>query len=144
MVKIKAKNETVRNMNLIVPIDGMITIDANGEVEVSDACAENLVTCTNDWVRTDKVATKEAENENGDDNNDEDEKSERELLEERVKKANVKELLEICKEMEFDEDEYGKLSKKNLQKYIMDQYDAIDEVDDDEEEDDDEIDEDEK
>lgn len=128
MVKIKAKNETVRNMNLIVPIDGMITIDVNGEVEVSDACAENLVTCTNDWVRTDKVATKEVENEN----------SERELLEKRVKKANVKELLEICKEMEFDEDEYGKLSKKNLQKYIMDQYDSLDEVDDDEEEDDEE------
>lgn len=138
MVKIKAKNEKmVHDMNLIVPIDGVITIDGNGEAEVSDACADVLVNCTNDWMRSEVISDEKRDNVINNDNND---KSEREILEERVKKSTVEELRNICKEMNFDEDEYGKLSKKNLQKYILDKYDAlsndeeVDEEEDDEEE----------
>jgi len=48
-MKIKAKNPNIASMKLIVPIDGLITIDANGEVEVSTQCALCLVKNTNDW-----------------------------------------------------------------------------------------------
>lgn len=139
MVKIKAKNEKeVHDMNLIVPIDGVITIDGNGEAEVSDACADVLVNCTNDWMRSEVISDDECDNVINNENND---KSEREILEERVKKSTVEELRNICKEMNFDEDEYGKLSKKNLQKYILDKYDALsnDEEEDEEEDDEEEV-----
>ncbi len=136
MVKIKSKNEkAVHDMNLIVPIDGVITIDGNGEAEVSDACADVLVNCTNDWMRSEVISDDKRDNVINNDNND---KSEREILEERVKKSTVEELRNICKEMNFDEDEYGKLSKKNLQKYILDKYDALSNDEEEDEEEDDE------
>lgn len=136
MVKIKAKNEKmVHDMNLIVPIDGVITIDGNGEAEVSDACADVLVNCTNDWMRSEVISDDKRDNVI---NNDKNDKSEREILEERVKKSTVEELRNICKEMNFDEDEYGKLSKKNLQKYILDKYDALSNDEEEDEEEDDE------
>lgn len=142
MVQIKAKNETVRKMNLIMPEDGMVEINAEGIAEVSEKCAEIMTTCTSDWERVDVITEHDEENENSDDNNDDNEEDERSQLEARVKKANVEELRAICKEMEFDEDEYGKLSKKNLQKYILDKYDEL--VDEDDEEEDDEEEEEEK
>lgn len=142
MVQIKAKNETVRKMNLIMPEDGMVEINAEGIAEVSEKCAEIMTTCTPDWERVDVITEHDEENENSNDNNDdneeEEEEDERSQLEARVKKANVEELRAICKEMEFNEDEYGKLSKKNLQKYILDKYDELVDEDDDEEEDEEE------
>lgn len=128
MIKIKAKKESVRSMNLIVPIDGMITIDGNGEVEVSEQCAELLTTCTSDWEALEPINDENSENDANDDNNDGNE-DERDILEKRVKKSNAEELKDICKEMEFPEEEWEKLSKKNLQKYIMDKYDALEEDD---------------
>lgn len=134
MVQIKAKNETVRKMNLIMPEDGMVEINAEGIAEVSEKCAEIMTTCTPDWERVDVITEHNKENENSDDNNDNDEEDERTQLEAKVKKANIEELKAICKEMEFDEDEYGKLSKKNLQKYILDKYDKLVEEEEEEEE----------
>lgn len=136
MVQIKAKNETVRKMNLIMPEDGMVEINAEGIAEVSEKCAEIMTTCTPDWERVDVITEHNKENENSDDNNDNDEEDERTQLEAKVKKANIEELKAICKEMEFDEDEYGKLSKKNLQKYILNKYDKL--VEEEEEEDEEE------
>ena len=138
MVQIKAKNETVRKMNLIMPEDGMVEINAEGIAEVSEKCAEIMTTCTSDWERVDVITEHNKENENSDDNNDNDEEDERAQLEAKVKKATIEELKTICKEMEFDEDEYGKLSKKNLQKYILNKYDKLVENEDDEEEDEEE------
>ena len=48
-MKIKAKNQNVASMELIVPVDGRISIDANGVAEVSAKCAAALVKGTNDW-----------------------------------------------------------------------------------------------
>lgn len=132
MVQIKAKNETVRKMNLIMPEDGMVEINAEGIAEVSEKCAEIMTTCTSDWERVDVITEHNKENENSDDNNN-DEEDERTQLEAKVKKATIEELKAICKEMEFDEDEYGKLSKKNLQKYILNKYDKLVEEDEEEE-----------
>ena len=140
MVQIKAKNETVRKMNLIMPEDGMVEINAEGIAEVSEKCAEIMTTCTSDWERVNSITEHNKENKNSDDNNDDEEEEgdERAQLEKKVKDANLEELKAICKEMEFDEDEYGKLSKKNLQKYILDKYDKLVEDEDEEEEDEEE------
>ena len=49
-MKIKAKNpKAVAGIHLIVPVDGLIAIDSEGAVEVSEACAEALVNGTSDW-----------------------------------------------------------------------------------------------
>ena len=95
------------------------------------------------WTSLSRAGGINKENENSDDNNDDEEEEgdERAQLEKKVKDANLEELKAICKEMEFDEKEYGKLSKKNLQKYILDKYDKLVEDEDDEEEEEDEEDE---
>lgn len=139
-MKIKAKNQNIASMKLIVPIDGLITIDANGEAEVSPKCAVLLVSNTNDWQYVGKAAKEvtEGHDEEDDDEGTENvEKSERELLEEKVKTAKIAELKEMCVEAEFPEDEWKNLSKALLSAYILKKYDeAIAESNNDDEEDD--------
>ena len=128
-------------MKLIVPVDGIITIDEKGEVEVSTACAELLVNNTSDWQYAEengsegKGGDSEREDEEGTEN---DAKNERELLEEKVKNAKVAELKEMCSELGFPEEEWKNLNKSLLAAYILKKYDETDEVEDeidDEEED---------
>lgn len=139
-MKIKAKNQNIASMKLIVPIDGLITIDANGEAEVSPKCAVLLVSNTNDWQYVGK-AVKEV-TEDHDEKDDAEgtenvEKSERELLEEKVKTAKIAELKEMCVEAEFPENEWKNLSKALLSAYILKKYDeAIAESNNEDEEDD--------
>lgn len=139
-MKIKAKNQNIASMKLIVPIDGLITIDANGEAEVSPKCAVLLVSNTNDWQYVGKAAkevTEGHDEENDDEGTKNVEKSERELLEEKVKTAKIAELKEMCVEAEFPEDEWKSLSKALLSAYILKKYDeAIAESNNDDEEDD--------
>lgn|SRR5574344_1006689 len=143
-MKIKAKNQNIASSKLIVPIDGLITIDANGEAEVSAKCAILLVTNTNDWEyagKTAKEVTEEPEKETAEEGTENIEKSERELLEEKVKTAKVAELKEMCVEAEFPEEEWKNLSKALLSAYILKKYDEAtavesgDEEEEDEEED---------
>ena len=134
-MKIKAKNQNIASMKLIVPIDGLITIDANGEAEVSPKCAVLLVSNTNDWQYVGKAAKEVTED--GDEGTKNVEKSERELLEEKVKTAKIAELKEMCVEAEFPEDEWKNLSKALLSAYILKKYDeAIAESNNGDEEDD--------
>ena len=139
-MKIKAKNQNIASMKLIVPIDGLITIDANGEAEVSPKCAVLLVSNTNDWQYVGKAAKEvtEGHDEEDDDEGTENvEKSERELLEEKVKTAKIAELKEMCVEAEFPEEEWKNLSKALLSAYILKKYDeATAESNNDDEEDD--------
>lgn len=139
-MKIKSKNLNIASMKLIVPVDGIITIDENGEVEVSTACAELLVNNTNDWQYAEgsdaegKGGDEEIDDEEGTEN---DAKNERELLEEKVKNAKVAELKEMCSELGFPEEEWKNLNKSLLAAYILKKYDETDEEEeiDDEEED---------
>ena len=140
-MRIKSKNSNIASVKLIVPVDGIITIDENGEVEVSTACAELLVNNTNDWQYAEGS---DAEGKGGDDENNEaegtenDAKNERELLEEKVKNAKAAELKEMCSELGFPEEEWKNLNKSLLAAYILKKYDETDEVEDeidDEEED---------
>ena len=139
-MKIKAKNQNIASMKLIVPIDGLITIDANGEAEVSPKCAVLLVSNTNDWQYVGKAAKEVTEGHDEEDDaegTENVEKSERELLEEKVKTAKIAELKEMCVEAEFPEDEWKSLSKALLSAYILKKYDeAIAESNNDDEEDD--------
>ena len=139
-MKIKAKNQNIASMKLIVPIDGLITIDANGEAEVSPKCAVLLVSNTNDWQYVGKAAkevTEDPDEEDDAEGTENVKKSERELLEEKVKTAKIAELKEMCVEAEFPEDEWKSLSKALLSAYILKKYDeAIAESNNDDEEDD--------
>ena len=50
-MKIQAKNKNIKSMKLSVPVDGLIEIDANGIVEVSEECGRMLIEGTNDWEK---------------------------------------------------------------------------------------------
>lgn len=140
-MKIKAKNQNIASMKLIVPVDGLITIDAKGETEVSTKCAVLLVNNTNDWEYVGKAAkgvTEESEEETTEEGTENVEKSERDLLEEKVKSAKVSELKDMCVEAEFPEEEWKNLTKNLLAAYILKKYDeatAVEEEDDEEEDD---------
>ena len=123
-MKIQAKDANVKSMNLIVPIDGMITIDAKGIAEVSAKCAVELVKNTNDWsyigkdgetaekeVVTDKVKEEPAV--------PEEKEEEPELNADTLATLTVKELREMCAEAQYPEDEYKKLNKTDLIEYIL-------------------------
>ena len=139
-MKIKSKNSNIASMKLIVPIDGLITIDANGEAEVSPKCAVLLVNNTNDWQYVGNAAkevTEDPDEEDDAEGTENVEKSERELLEEKVKTAKIAELKEMCVEAEFPEDEWKNLSKALLSAYILKKYyEATAESNNDDEEDD--------
>ena len=53
MAKIKSINPQVKGIQLQVPIDGLISVDANGFAVVSDKCAELLINGTSDWESAD-------------------------------------------------------------------------------------------
>lgn len=140
-MKIQSKNDSVKSMKLIVPIDGMIVIDENGMTDVSENCAEILVTMTNDWEYVEekekKHSTKETEEKevtdseeeendaNGEETDSEDENSESEEDEEgtvsvdELRKLTYKQLRETASEAGFPEEEWGKLKKELLVQYLM-------------------------
>lgn len=141
-MKIKAKNQNVASMELIVPVDGRISIDANGVAEVSAKCAAALVKGTNDWDYA-KKATAAQDDEEEDDN--EGEVTDRERFETHLDTLTLAQMKEYAKEGEMPEEEYEKLNSKKLMKaYLLKKYDEaeaageLDEEDDEEEEDDNE------
>lgn len=99
-------------MKLIVPYDGTIEIDANGEVEVSEACADALVVGTNDWEYANgKKASEEATHETAE---DEDAK-----IISGIKKLSVDEMIETANEAGYPESEWKKFStNKNAAKLM--------------------------
>lgn len=134
-MKIKAKNPKISSMKLIVPIDGEISIDANGITDVSPKCAIALVTGTNDWNYASKVkdsvneATEEGETEEDDDG-----ANEREELEAKLKTMSMAELKAMATEGEFPVEEWEKISsKKLLAAYLLQKYDEATEEGDEEE-----------
>lgn len=55
-MKIQAKQKNMRSVNMSVPVDGVVTIDANGQVEVSDKAAALLLTNPRDWGKVETAA----------------------------------------------------------------------------------------
>lgn len=140
-MKIKAKNSKIASMKLCVPVDGVISIDHNGVVEVSPKCAALLVKGTNDWeylkksaakteeeekTSTDEVEEPEAEEEE----TEEDGKSDRERFEAYLDGLTVAQMKDYAKEGNLPAEEYDKLSSKKLMKaYLLKKYDETAEED---------------
>ena len=121
-MKIKAKNQNVASMELIVPVDGRISIDANGVAEVSAKCAAALVKGTNDWDYAKKATAVDDEEE--DDDNEGGEPSDRERFEAHLDTLTLAQMKEYAKEGEMPEEEYEKLNSKKLTKaYLLKKYD---------------------
>ncbi len=121
-MKIKAKNQNVASMELIVPVDGRISIDANGVAEVSAKCAAALVKGTNDWDYAKKATAVDDEEE--DDDNEGGEPSDRERFEAHLDTLTLAQMKEYAKEGEMPEEEYEKLNSKKLMKaYLLKKYD---------------------
>lgn len=138
-MKIKVKNPKNSSMQLIVPVDGLITVDANGVADVSTKCAVVLVTNTNDWEYAKKTTTAstELDEKDNDKKRDKDELNEREELEEKLKGMKLEEMKAMAKEGGLPEKEWGKLTSKKLMfVYLLKKYDEVSEEE--EEEDDDE------
>lgn len=56
-MKLKTNNTALHGSRLTVPVDGTIQIDLNGEINVSEACAAQLLTLP-DWIAVSKGASK--------------------------------------------------------------------------------------
>nr|DAL73326.1 MAG TPA: hypothetical protein [Caudoviricetes sp.] len=56
-MKLKTNNTALHGSRLTVPVDGTIQIDRNGEINVSEACAAQLLTLP-DWIVVSKEAPK--------------------------------------------------------------------------------------
>lgn len=125
-MKIKAKNpKAVAGIRLIVPVDGLIAIDLNGEVEVSDSCAEALVNGTSDWAYLESkddapVAEEERVKE---ENSAENAPTEREKFAAELESMTVSQMKELCREGGFPEVEWKSLKKATLIAYLLDKFD---------------------
>lgn len=134
-MKIHATKSTIKSMNLIVPIDGLITIDDQGYADVSAKCAAALVKGTSDWEfvggapkdedsKHDEEATKKGltgapddEGEKGQEQKEGDD--EVTLKKEDLEAMTVSQLKEWCQEAELPEAEYKNLKKDLLIAYIL-------------------------
>ena len=116
MAKIKSINPQVKGIQLQVPSDGLISVDANGFAVVSDKCAELLINGTNDWENADsKHAAEDGE--------------EQDFIT-KVKKMSLDEMVQLCEELGFDQNEYKKLlgkktSEKLLAGYLIKKYSEL-------------------
>ena len=130
-MKIKAKNpKSVAGIRLIVPFDGLIAIDSNGEVEVTDKCAKALVTGTNDWLYAEEAVDTVAEEETVELEPEEEEEeqpaaepTEREKFAAELENMTVNQMKDLCREGGFPEAEWKSLKKATLAAYLLDQFD---------------------
>lgn len=139
IMKIKAKNpKAVAGVRLIVPVDGLIAIDSEGAVEVSDACAEILVNQTSDWEYAEPKKESEVKDEEPAEEEQEEveqeEPTEREKFEEELKSMTVAQMKKLCADGGLPEGEWKNLNKSLLAKYILSKYDALAEAEEEEEE----------
>ena len=136
-MKIKAINKDVKSMKLIVPVDGLIDIDANGVAEVSPNCGKMLIEGTNDWKeysegkdteKDEKEAEQAAETtENGGDDVTDKQPTDEEVVE-GLEKLSLEECINMAKEAGYPQKEWEKLSKNEkaaenlMRKYLIKKY----------------------
>lgn len=136
-MKIKAINKDVKSMKLIVPVDGLIDIDANGVAEVSPNCGKMLIEGTNDWKeysegkdteKDEKEAEQAAETtENGDEDVTDKQPTDEEVVE-GLEKLSLEECINMAKEAGYPQKEWEKLSKNEkaaenlMRKYLIKKY----------------------
>lgn len=124
-MKIKLKNNKLGITNLIVPIDGMISINPEGVAEVSEQCGEILLGQIDNWEKvvkktaaeTTTPAADEKTEETKKDSKEEDSKEENEELTdeqiiEGIKSLSLEEAINLAKESGYPEKEWKKMSAK--------------------------------
>ena len=131
MAKIKSINPQVKGVQLQVPIDGLISVDANGYAVVSDKCAELLIKGTSDWESADAAGDAEGADEQD--------------FITKVKKMSLDEMVQLCEELGFDQNEYKKLlgkktSEKLLAGYLIKKYSELEAAAEESEDDDEDVD----
>ena len=131
-MKIKAKDpKAISSCRLIVPFDGLITIDSEGTVDVSAECAAALVNGTSDWSYAEQASAaapaEEPEQETAaeEESVEEDPKelTEREKFESELQNMTVNQMKDLCREGGFPEDEWKALKKATLAAYLLDKFD---------------------
>ena len=134
-MKIKAINPAIVAMQLIVPIDGLISIDKNGIADVSPKCATMLVKGTSDWafVSGKGAAEKDAEVEEQEQepqaeaevvDAEPETENEREKIEEMLADMNLTEMKKYAAEAGIAESEYATIGTKKLMRaFLLQKYD---------------------
>ncbi len=139
-MKIKAINPTIVAMQLIVPIDGLISIDKNGIADVSPKCATMLVKGTSDWafVSGKSTAEKDAEVEEqsqepqvedevvdaASETETTEEENEREEIKKMFVSMSLEEMKKYAAEAGIAESEYASINTKKLMRtFLLQKYD---------------------
>lgn len=124
-MKLKTNNTALHGSRLTVPVDGTIQIDRNGEINVSEACAAQLLTLP-DWIAVSEgapVATPEAAD------------SDAEVIA-AIRSMSMEEMLGAAAEAGYPAEEYSKYKKnsKLMAAYLVKKYKAASEAAKDEDE----------
>lgn len=122
-MKLKTNNTALHGSRLTVPVDGTIQIDRNGEINVSEACAAQLLTLP-DWIAVSKEAPAlEAAD------------SDAEVIA-AIRSMSMEEMLGAAAEAGYPAEEYSKYKKnsKLMAAYLVKKYKAASEAAKDEDE----------
>jgi hypothetical protein len=120
----KIKTENIKNAKLVVPIDGLIEIDANGIADVSENCAKIMVEKTNSWKYAEAEAETEAEVSEPE-AEAETEVDERAEFEKSIRLKKFDELKKFAIESGCDENEVNSITtKKAMVNYLLDKFDS--------------------
>lgn len=121
-MKLKTNNTALHGSRLTVPVDGTIQIDRNGEINVSEACAAQLLTLP-DWIAVSKGAhKKEAPALEAAD-------SDAEVIA-AIRSMSMEEMLAAAAEAGYPAEEYSKYKKnsKLMAAYLVKKYKAASEA----------------
>lgn len=108
-MKLRVKNPAQHSSNLIVPFDGQITIDANGEFEVSEKCANFLL--ANDAVYENAEVTSGGAG-SGSNAQQNGETDENQLIIDGLKDIQLEDAVKLAQDSGYPEEEYQKFAKK--------------------------------
>lgn len=123
-MKLKTNNTALHGSRLTVPVDGTIQIDRNGEINVSEACAAQLLTLP-DWIAVSEEAPKKeapaADPEAAD--------SDAEVIA-AIRSMSLEEMLAAATEAGYPAEEYSKYKKnsKLMAAYLVKKYKAASEA----------------
>ena len=121
-MKLKTNNTALHGSRLTVPVDGTIQIDRNGEINVSEACAAQLLTLP-DWIAVSKEAPKkEAPAPEAADPDTE--------VIAAIRSMSMEEMLAAAAEAGYPAEEYSKYKKnsKLMAAYLVKKYKAASEA----------------
>lgn len=108
-MKLKVKNSAQHSSNLIVPFDGLVTIDEKGEFEVSEKCGKFLLVQTENYESAEVTSGGSG---NGSNAGNGGETDENQLIMDGLKDISLEEAVKLAQESGYPEEEYQKFAKK--------------------------------